>query len=202
MFFTVIEIALVLLLVGGTVLTEVESFGWATVVLLATVAGAQFFHVVPLLEWVSAHVLDSLWLVLGYLALGVGWSFVKWFSFLLGFRDQYRELKAAFLDRQKELVSITGRKNELADQSEEERMKAFHRSIAFETYRGQRLTDKPKASKNKSRIVAWMAYWPLSLVGTLLNDPVRRLFNWLFSGFKALYQQMADAIFRNDKELQ
>ncbi len=56
----------------------------------------------------------------------------------------------------------------------------------------------PQASDNKGKIIAWMIYWPFSLVGTLLNDPVRKLFNLIFDQFKNLYQKMADSIFKED----
>jgi hypothetical protein len=56
----------------------------------------------------------------------------------------------------------------------------------------------PQASQNKSKIVAWMAYFPFSFVGTLLNDPIRKLFNSIFNQFKNLYQRMANSIFAED----
>jgi hypothetical protein len=60
---------------------------------------------------------------------------------------------------------------------------------------------RPRAAKNKRRITAWMAYWPCSAIGTLLNDPVRKFFNWAFGQFKDLCQKLADHVFRADVEL-
>lgn len=48
---------------------------------------------------------------------------------------------------------------------------------------------------------AWMAFWPCSVISTLLNDPIRRLFRYLFNLLKSLYQKMADAVFADDPEL-
>jgi hypothetical protein len=61
--------------------------------------------------------------------------------------------------------------------------------------------ERPRAAKNKRSIVSWMCYWPFSVVGTVLNDPVRRLFSFLFKSFKALYQKLSDHVFRNEMEL-
>jgi len=61
---------------------------------------------------------------------------------------------------------------------------------------------KPLASQHKGTITGWMAFWPFSFVGTLLNDPVRRIVTFMFRHFKALYQKMSDRIFANDKELE
>jgi hypothetical protein len=56
------------------------------------------------------------------------------------------------------------------------------------------------AAKSKSKIVAWMAFWPCSVIGYVFNDPVRRLFNALFNALRESYQKMADKIL-NDAEL-
>jgi hypothetical protein len=191
------EIMLVVLLVVGTVLTEIESFGWATFVLLATVVGAQLLHVVPLLQWVSTHLLLTGIYTLCYLAIGVAWSFIKWFSFLMGFRDAYRAQKEKWLAAN----NITIPKSLLTSE-QNKAFKMWLENQRYIEYKGLDLWKKPSAAKNKGRIVAWMALFPCSMIGTLLNDPVRRLFNWLFASFKALYQLMVDAVFSNDKELQ
>ena len=40
-----------------------------------------------------------------------------------------------------------------------------------------------------------------SMVGTFLDDPVRRLFTFLATRYKKLYQDLADWIFASDREL-
>jgi len=79
-----------------------------------------------------------------------------------------------------------------------EQQREFDESFRYQSFNGNALNTKPKATKNKRRIVAWMAYWPFSMVGTIINDPVRRLFKFLFNTFKALYQNIADHVFRNE----
>lgn len=190
-------VVLVVLLMIGTVLTEVESFGWATFVLLATVVSAQLLNVVPILQWVSSHLALTGLYTLGYLGIGVAWSFVKWFSFLMGFRDAYRTEKEAWMKSQK----IVLEKGQALSPEQSEQFIKYLKG-EFTNYKGFILYKKPSAARNKARIIAWMAFFPCSMIGTLLNDPVRRLFNWLFASFKALYQQIADTVFRNDKELQ
>ncbi len=188
--------ALIGVVVVATILTELEYFGWATALLLVIVGAGQIAGNLSVLSWVGAHTTETLVYALVYVAVGVGWSFVKWFSFLIQFRDQYREQKEAFLTKNK--LNPTG-------QVPEELREAFGRFLgglySTRQFRGNSMTEKPKASNNKSRIVSWMSLWPCSMVGTLLNDPVRRLFNFLFNNFKALYQRMSDHVFRNDVEL-
>lgn len=194
----IILIALVVLAIVATVLTEVEHFGVATLTLIGSLVGVQLFHNTlgfNLLSWVEGHAVESVVLTAGYVLVGVIWSFVKWFSYLMSYRDKFREQKEAFL-----------KSRNLVGQVPEDQMEDFRKYLRenFRWDSGHREIlglERPRASKNKSRIVAWMSLWPFSLVGTVLNDPVRRLFNFLFNWFKALYQKMADSIFAKDVEL-
>lgn len=191
---------IIALFVLETVLTEVEHFGWATFSLIVTVALAQFFHLVDLLTFVRENTATFLGYVGLYVVCAIPWSFIKWFSFLRNYRDQFREYKGKFLTSRD--IPVTA--NVPADL-----MPDFQRWLSqnYNYHRGDvnlvglQELQRPRARNNKQRIVSWMAFWPFSLVGTLLNDPVRRLFTWLFTAFSSLYQRMADYVFRNDLEL-
>lgn len=195
---------LFVLFVLECILLEVDKFGTATVTLIASLVGfgvAGHFHWFGLpspLDFVHDHGLWCLAYAGAYVGVGIAWSFAKWFSYLMSFRDAFREKKEAFLK---------GRNLDPAGQVPDEHMAAFKdyldNSVEWSSsHRGQLLSlQRPRASKNKSRITAWASFWPFSVVGTLLNDPVRRLFNFLFNHFKALYQRMADWVFRKDLEL-
>jgi len=188
--------ALIGVVVVAIVLTELEQFGWATVLLIASVIGAQVLTPMAPLTWVKGHAVETLIYALVYVAIGIAWSFGKWFSFLIQFRDQFRAEREAFL---------TSKKLEPSGQVPEAMHEAFMQYLCngyrTRSFSGNVLTEKPKASNNKSRIISWMSLWPCSVVGTVLNDPIRRLFNFLFNNFKALYQKMSDHVFRNDVEL-
>ena len=61
-------------------------------------------------------------------------------------------------------------------------------------YKGTPLHKTPKAFNYKIKIVAWMSWWPASMIGTLVNDPVRRFLNLVYTYLSSLYQKMADRI--------
>lgn len=196
-------IGLIALVIVATVLVEVERFGWATIVLLGSVVAAQILHVLPIWTFVSTHVVETVLYALAYVGVGIVWSFVKWFSFLMTARDKYRGWKNEFFLYKNLDPALAKIK---PDETEE-----FSRFISskhdYHYYRhGNPIAEllagkRPRAATNKSRIVSWMSFWPCSMIGTLLNDPVRRLCNFLFTSFKALYQQMSDAVFAKDSEL-
>jgi hypothetical protein len=185
-------IALCGIFILEAVLTEVESFGWATITLLATGATVHFTHIINLIELIRNHAGETFLFIGAYLVVGIIWSFIKWFSFLMAFRNKYREAKESWLA----LKGLPFNLVLTADQQE-----AFFKAIAYDTYRGNRMTFKPKATTNKGRIVAWMSFWPFSAIGTIINDPVRRFFSFLFNQFKATYQRMSDRVMASHSEL-
>jgi hypothetical protein len=249
---TIVLIALAVIYVGACFLVELEFFGWATLVLLATVVGVQSLHVFDILQYIANNALTSVLYAVGYIAIGVAWSFIKWFSFLMKYRDKFRELKQKFLDLNKlplnttspddkgipyairnafdkyvnlqPTVDVNASANDLniargkmwvafLDENKtknNQNVPAFltdsfevylREQYSYGDYGALRNGKKPVATENKAKITAWMAFWPCSVISTLLNDPIRRLFRYLFNLLKSLYQKMADAVFADDPEL-
>jgi hypothetical protein len=192
-------IGLVVVAIAATVLTENEKFGWATALLVISVVLGQWLHVFNLVAYASQHAVATLLYAVGYVVVGIAWSFVKWFSFLMGARDKYRDWKIRFLTGENldPTSSIpAGKAADFKKFIQQSNGYSYHDPVA-DLVNGKR----PRAANNKARIVSWMSLWPCSFVGTLLNDPVRRLFNYLFNAFKSLYQKMSDKVFSKDGEL-
>jgi hypothetical protein len=91
-----------------------------------------------------------------YISIGIVWSFVKWYFFLLKKRDRLKELLVYSPDMR---ISI------------------------------------PSAAEYKGRIISWMTYWPFSGVWTIINDPIKRLFKYIYGRFNNLYQAMSNNMF-------
>lgn len=193
--FLIILGVLFVLFVIECLLLEVEHWGWATVTLILSGIAVQLLGIANIWGFVTHHTVDALLYVLGYLAVGVVWSFIKWFSFLMGFRDRYREVKTEF---------FASHGVPLDQALNKEQAEAFHHTLwrqSWNGYRGVNLSKRPSATNNKRRITAWMSFWPFSMAGTIINDPIRRLFKFLFNQLKASYQRIADHVFRNDPDL-
>lgn len=54
-----------------------------------------------------------------------------------------------------------------------------------------------QVSENKGTIILWMSYWPISLIATLLNDPLRKLITEIFDYFSGTYQKILDSVFKD-----
>ncbi len=54
---------------------------------------------------------------------------------------------------------------------------------------------RPIAARHKARIMQWVAFWPISIVWFIINNPVRRIYNLIWSFLKGTYQRMSDSMF-------
>jgi len=52
-----------------------------------------------------------------------------------------------------------------------------------------------KVSDYKSKIMGWMIYWPASAAWTILNDPIRRLFEAIYNKIAKSLQDISDKAF-------
>lgn len=184
------------LFIIGMILVEIENFGQATLLLIVYGFLVQLLNVADIFSYVVHHIVNSLEYIVYYLVTGIVWSFVKWLSFLFKFRSKFREVKRDFL-RNNNIVGTNVIPQHLMDSFDKYRREQYSYNINIDFSTGK----KPLAIKNKSRLIAWAAFWPCSFIGTFLNDPVRRLFTFLFNSFKDLYQKLSDWVFANDPEL-
>jgi L-lactate permease len=44
-----------------------------------------------------------------------------------------------------------------------------------------------EALSNKNRIIRWMSYWPVSSILYIVSDPIRDLYNWIYSKVSGVY---------------
>ena len=57
----------------------------------------------------------------------------------------------------------------------------------------------PDVSDHKAKIMGWMMLWPASMVWTMLNDPVRRIFEEIYDRIGGGLQAMSDRVFQDFK---
>lgn len=55
-------------------------------------------------------------------------------------------------------------------------------------------SDFPKAKNNKARIISWMSYWPFSALWTLINEPVKKTYRFIYSKMERLFVAMENKI--------
>lgn len=137
-----------------------------------------------------------------YFAAGGAWSFVKWFSYVTKRAEEFGEWKVKWIE--------SFNKNKDVDERMEVNIKTriptkeipnFNRYLEskYYTYKAKHQNKDndtldsvmPSAMENKERIVTWILWWPTSAFWTLLNDPLVRFANWMYSRFQGMYKRIA-----------
>lgn len=184
--FLVFDWLYLLLILGSLGLAfAVEFFvvGWA-ITLSIVIAGISIYVHPEIITYAKEHPTNLLLWVLGYLAIGVLWSGAKWIGFIRKKVARYYEIKE--------------RCEKDGDQED------FIHGISLEFDCSYIKIDQllknpmiivPKASKNKSKIIFWMAYWVPSVIGTIFHDWIYNLFENLFKLVRNLYQAIANKAF-------
>lgn len=118
--------------------------------------------------------------IVGWFLAGTVWSVVKWYFFCLNIRDKYLAWSA--------------------DQS----TPPSASDVRYWAAKQDLIEFPPQAIQQKEQIITWMVYWPFSATWTLLNDPVRRLFNMIYRKISKALQEISDKVFKginppNDK---
>jgi hypothetical protein len=173
---------------------ENEKPGFATLTLIGSFALLALCGDFNVIHEVIVDPLRALFIVGLYFGGGGTWSFFKWWFYVKAHHDRYMDLRAGFL-RKHNLPE----KGEIPNELRVEFKSAVDHNDQWSS-RGTGRVSKPIIRENKGRIVLWMIYWPWSAVWTLINDPVKKTFEWMFHRLQGVYQFVADSIYRNTKD--
>lgn len=170
-------------------ITEVMTItGWAFWVFVAAVVLIEIFILASGMEEVPVPIFIAVaalsfvvlfsdafegarpaWLIISLIAYGmagVAWSFKKWMTFLIDARNASRERYEAYANKN---------------------------APGNETWEEASENERPTATKNKSRIVTWMALWPFSFSWWVLTWP-RHFFTWAYEQLSTVYDRISERI--------
>ena len=148
-------------------------------------------------SYISANPLQFLAFVAGYFVAGAVWTVVKWWFFVYRMREEYNEIRESFL--RSENVGGPG----IPDDLKSNWYGYLRRNVNYGKYGSRsRLkliangVEPPKPNDFKSRIYSWMVFWPWSMVYTLIDDPVRKIFRFIYRNIKYLLERISAHAFR------
>ena len=203
-FWAILAVEFVLLILC----TEYESPFWAGFSLLCVLAALQFMGNVPVIAWSTENPLKLGGCIAGYFVIGTFWGCIKWWFHVRGCRDKYIELREEWMAGLKGQIARLKRSGgsesnhaEIAAYQEvlkegciTDAAKKYWTDYITGSHRS-RNTLKPLVSRNKRRILLWMAWWPFSALWTIINDPVRKIFKTLYNSVKGWLQKISDYIY-------
>ena len=187
----------IILVLSMIVLLENEREGWVTTFLSLGVALWLFNYNTIIWDYITTNPLMIVGFIIGYIVIGVGWSFVKWGSYIKTKLRPFVECKNNFITQHGEFNDNEpnpGETNELW-----ERFKEHYRNTGEGLGDGKSFKSiinrlRPSAAYQRGAIISWVSYWPLSIIGTLLNDPLRRFFGWVYDGISGYYDKLTDKL--------
>lgn len=153
-------------------LCEVEEFGWATAVSLISFVLISMFGAKtnPF-----ALVLYNIDVIIGYgllyFVLGVGWSCCRWYLMLVK-------------DRAKLVRAIN--KWEALDPNERRERPSLDNTIL----------DSQNPHLYKNRIMGWIGYWPISIIGYFFGSFIKDCVNVIYERCSSVYRRINDHVFQ------
>ena len=177
-------------------LTEKESNWLASFVLLGfvwIVTSVNGFSIVAepvtTLKWAGV-----------YLALGVVWSFVKWFIFLFGKRDELKKYKEEYIKRFAPALQADGT---FSPEDVDDFVKFLNDQGQYTPKKSQMSRTRlqgpqdliPLVSDNVKDLTRWVAWWPFSIAWTLLNDFLHKLVRGVVRVCEGAYNSLSRSMF-------
>jgi len=146
--------------------TEKGSGIGSTVTMILTILALYMFgsktHITNIFNFCQAHGLIIFVMFVLYIVVGVFWSIIKWFFFLLKIKDKETELL----------------EKDLREKSH------YCRHVSA-----------PLAQDNKEAILVWMFYWPFSAIWTLIDQPVKRIYKFIYRKIANYLQNISNKMF-------
>lgn len=195
------------------VFIENEWPGWALFSIIGTFCLLHWCGNLSLITYITANP----WMIgigaIIYILVGAPWGCLKWWFHLRNLRERYIEIRhewftilprkikrgnepEAEIDAYKEVVAA----KKITENAKEYWQKYVEDTYGYEMRGGK--FQKPLLRHNKRRIILWMGYWPFSMLWTVINDPVRKLFRQVYHSFEGVLQQITDRVWRDiDEEL-
>lgn len=173
-------------IVGVAILLSVtESHGIALLVTAALVGALYFFSYLTLDSVIAFLLSPMTWIgIATYAVIGILWGFVKWYFYLLRYRDKHTDMGA--------------KKGRFG--AEYDALVAKNDPDVVGISRSEYILKKlyvPTATSNKYLISIWIVWWPFSAISTLAGDVLTRLVNIIIDKFMWLYNQITLAVFKD-----
>lgn len=129
------------------------------------------------LPYLASHWLEVVASVVVYVIGGAVWSVAKWWFFLHNKADEYESKR----DRYKTEFDALN-----------EQQKTY-----YTDYKGyvQHQGFPPAVGDHKGDMMMWMVWWPFSGIWTILNEPLKRAFRFIYQELLSTYTKIANSVF-------
>ena len=131
--------------------------------------------------------------VAAWVAIGMVWSFPRWFIFLKRVLKEYNESHAAYLAGSNQYVSTPNNEAGWIKIGSDRFVMDYGMSWKDDAIQ------PPAFAPNRKRLVAWVALWPWSFVWTFAREVVMKGITHIVNFFGGTYQRIANWVFASVK---
>lgn len=157
----------------------------------------QLFVKVNMVEYSIKHPVNALLYVLGYIILGFGWSFIKWWLYVNKSADKYKEKRYEWLLKQKDIRVPKGQ--EIPEITIDTPVPDF---LIEEWKRHAPIcVNSTEVHENKGKISIWIIYWPVSMIWSVINDFIKKFIKTVIMKLRVVYDSITKLAFKNVEKL-
>lgn len=189
---TFIAVFIIASIITMIVAIEKEKEGTATLVVSLVLGLLAWNYGRDVLSFVEGHGIETILFSVGYVMVGIIWSFIRWNEKVKGVFRRFTRFKNEFVRTNGEVTDENRKQFNSEFNIEYKHDSNVNSIISTDSINTIAKQITPIGLKHKSLIISWISYWPLSVIGTLLNNPFRRLFEWIYDSLSGLYDRIAD----------
>tara|TARA_R110002110_G_scaffold181552_7_gene387940 strand:+ start:53 stop:658 length:606 start_codon:yes stop_codon:yes gene_type:complete len=161
---------------------ETESPFWGSFIVLGTFLVSWLIFGISVVTAVVSNPLLAAGAFAGYILAGIAWAYPKWWFHVRSLRNEYVDVMRAFLSNR----GYEGA--ESADEIPAQYLNAWHSTRSYSHW--SRIFPI-LARANKRKIMTWMVWWPVSMVWTLINDPIRKMYRYIWDALRSTFDRVA-----------
>lgn len=165
-----------------------------TAIIVGAIVFFTLFSNINLINWVNSHsLLQIAEYIIAYFVIGTIWMFIKWIYFCFEKKQKYIHYRDKWISVNHSIP---------VDNQPQTKPNRYD----YENYMSGNYINiqdlPPKIKKHKSDLAFWISYWHVSIIGTLLGNPLRYLINAIINLFSNKLNSIAKAMFSNFDELE
>ena len=173
----------------------------ATVSVFVFAALLQWFGNVDIISYLRANPMFIVSCLGDHFAPGAVWCIIKWRIFCRDRLEDYEEARAKFLKERGQPAGTKVVPVELRAEWKEAVENSGKYGYGYSGYKVSTKisADPPQVREYKSQIMRWMTFWVISMIWSLINDFVKRVFRSIYLKLATFLQSISDKMWRNVK---
>lgn len=169
-----------------TILVELESPMLSALSLLIFINLLWWFAEIKVWQWVKENPATLFKYFCYYIVLGIAWSFCKYYFTLKIIQKSIKKYK-----KQWNTINLPKNPSSTENNFTKTTNRRYETFKEFYILKDIQYNNNILFSKTNNRFMFWAMFWPTSCIWTLLNDPIKRFFNYLiYDLFIGVYQKM------------